>query len=172
MRTMKQNDRELLSIVDEYDSVIGAQPRAKVHAEDLRHRAVHILVFNAQQQLFLQKRSLNKDINPGLWDSSAAGHVDAGESYDICAIRELAEELGIRGQVLQLMFKLDACVATGMEFIQVFRCCYNGEMTLAADEIEDGEWNGIEKVNERIANDDPTLTMAFKLIWSTYQNAS
>jgi len=86
---------ELLSVVDENDCIIDTCPRHIIHATGLRHRAVHILVFNELGQLFLQKRSMKKDLNGGLWDTSAAGHVDADEDYDISAIREVEEELGI-----------------------------------------------------------------------------
>jgi hypothetical protein len=48
----------------------------------VKHRAVHILVFNARGQVFLQKRSLKKDLHPGVWDSSTSGHLDTGEDYD------------------------------------------------------------------------------------------
>ncbi|MGR9054161.1 MAG: NUDIX hydrolase, partial [Gammaproteobacteria bacterium] len=63
--------RELISVVDENDRVIGVSPRNIVHATGQRHRAVHVLVFNDYGRVFLQKRSMAKDINPGLWDTSA-----------------------------------------------------------------------------------------------------
>ncbi|MDH3859471.1 MAG: NUDIX domain-containing protein, partial [Gammaproteobacteria bacterium] len=71
---------ELLDVVDENDNIIAVKTRGEIHAECLMHRAVHILVFNSAGELFLQKRSLSKDEQPGKWDSSAAGHVDSGES--------------------------------------------------------------------------------------------
>ena len=67
--------------------MIGREPRSVVHARGLRHRAVHVLVFNSAGELFLQKRSMTKDNDPGLWDSSCSGHVDAGETYDEAAVR-------------------------------------------------------------------------------------
>ena len=67
---------ELFDVVDEHDRVIGVEPRGVVHARDLRHRAVHLFVFNAAGELFLQKRSAWKDRHPGKWDSSASGHLD------------------------------------------------------------------------------------------------
>ena len=97
---------ELLSVVDENDCIIDTCPRHIIHATGLRHRAVHILVFNEQGQLFLQKRSMKKDLNGGLWDTSAAGHVDAGEDYDVSAVREIEEELGISA---------DTCVGTAVQ---------------------------------------------------------
>ena len=87
---------ELIAFVNSNDQIIGTKSRSEVHSLGLLHRAVHVLVFNDHRQVFLQKRSMRKDENPGLWDTSAAGHVDAGESYAMCAVREILEELGIQ----------------------------------------------------------------------------
>ena len=92
---MPQSD-EFFDVVDGRDTVVGRAARREVHARGLLHRAVHILVFDGAGRVFLQKRSMKKDIAPGLWDSSCSGHVDAGENYDAAAVRELAEELGLR----------------------------------------------------------------------------
>jgi isopentenyldiphosphate isomerase len=54
--------------------VVGQNTRREVHARGLWHRAVHVLVFNARGEVFLQKRSMKKDIAAGKWDSSASGH--------------------------------------------------------------------------------------------------
>ncbi|MGZ5052230.1 MAG: NUDIX hydrolase [Methylobacter sp.] len=161
---------ELLPVVDENDCIIDTCERHIIHASGFRHRAVHILVFNDQGQLFLQKRSMKKDLNGGLWDTSAAGHVDAHEDYDASAVRELEEELGISiVHVLEPLFKLPACEETCMEFIQVYRCIHNGPFILAADEIDDGEWFNVADISERIAAGDPMLTDAFKAIWRQYE---
>ncbi len=160
---------ELLSIVDANDKVIGTRPRNEIHALGLRHRAVHILVFNTHRQLFLQKRADNKDINPGLWDTSAAGHVDAGEDYYDCAIRELKEELDITCTELDTLFKLPATSATGMEFIIVYRCHNNGPFELAPDEIDQGSWYSIAEINRRVDAYDSQLTDSFKTLWQQFR---
>ncbi len=167
------NRQEMLSVVDDHDRIIGTSPRTEIHNRGLRHRAVHILIFNDQQQLFLQKRTMSKDINPGLWDSSAAGHVDAGESYDHCAVREITEELGIPVDTPpELLFKLPACQATGMEFVQVYCWPHNGPFNLASEEIERGEWSSLREINERVSGDDALLTETFKTLWRIYQSRS
>jgi isopentenyldiphosphate isomerase len=160
---------ELLSVVDENDCIIATRPRHIIHATGLRHRAVHILVFNGEGQLFLQKRSMKKDLNGGLWDTSAAGHVDAGEDYDVSAVREIEEELGITEFSLEPLFKLPATAATGMEFTQVYRCIHNGPFNLAADEIDEGDWFSVAEIAERIEADDQRLTEAFKTIWRQFE---
>lgn len=159
---------EYLAVVDDRDRVIDRRPRREIHASGLRHRAVHILLFNEQGRLFLQKRSMKKDLNKGLWDTSAAGHVDDGESYDSCAPRELWEELGVKAE-LSALFKLEATPALGMEFIQVYRCRHNGPFLLASDEIDEGRWLTPNQVCERVDHDDPTLTETFKIIWRQYR---
>lgn len=161
-------NNEYLAVVDDRDIIIGRLPRREIHASGLRHRAVHILVFNDHEQLFLQKRSMKKDLNKGLWDTSAAGHVDDGETYDSCAPRELSEELGITAE-LQPLFKLDATPELGMEFIQVYRCLHNGPFELAEDEIDEGAWLTVPEISERVDRNDTQLTETFKIIWQQYR---
>ena len=155
---------ELLPVVDADDRVIDQRCRREIHALNLRHRAVHVLVFNDVGDLFLQKRSQKKDLNKGLWDTSAAGHVDLGEDYLASAQRELAEELGVSAN-LTAVFKLAASPELGMEFIQVYRCRHNGPFCLAADEIDEGAWLPPAEVNRRVDDNDPQLTATFKVIW-------
>src|SRR5580692_2637126 len=101
---------ELFDIVNARDEIIGRAPRHEVHARGLWHRAVHVLVFNARGEVFLQKRSVLKDTAKGKWDSSSSGHVDTGETYDACAVRELREEIGLTvTQTPRRVFKVDAC---------------------------------------------------------------
>ncbi len=64
---------ETFDVVDEADRVVGRATRAAVHRRGLRHRAAHVFLFDGAGRLYLQRRSLSKDENPGLWDSSAAG---------------------------------------------------------------------------------------------------
>lgn len=161
---------ELLNVVDENDLVIDIQSREYIHAHGLRHRAVHILIFNQQGKLFLQKRSQQKDMNKGLWDTSTAGHVDEGEEYSTCAIRETKEELGIEIKLsLQKLFKLPACRKSCMEFIQVFQGLHDGPFILNPDEIDKGNWFSISDISKRIEENDATLTETFKIIWRQYQ---
>jgi isopentenyldiphosphate isomerase len=169
-REAVSSSHELLDVVDENDEVIGVKSRGEIHADGLMHRAVHILVFNSRGELFLQKRSMNKDEQPGKWDSSAAGHVDSGEDYLACAQREIGEELGIVvDRPLQPLFKLAASPRSGNEHCMVYRYRYDGPMLLQAEEIDDGDWIDPAAMDGRVANDDPALTDAIGLIWKRYR---
>ena len=163
---------ELLDVVDENDRVIAVKTRGEIHAAGLMHRAVHILVFNRRGELFLQKRSLQKDEQPGLWDSSAAGHVDSGEAYLDCAEREIEEELGIvLERPLQPLFKLPASSRTGNEHCMVYRYEFDGQMVLQASEIDEGAWVDPADMDARVGVNDPVLTAAICLIWRRYRQA-
>src|SRR5580692_4029409 len=125
-----QNAGEIFDVVNDRDEVIGQQTRGEVHRLGLKHRATHVLVFNRRGEVFLQKRSMKKDRQPGVWDSSASGHVDSGEDYDSCAARELREEIGLEPPPLQRLFKIAAGAETDREHVWVYRCESDGPFTL------------------------------------------
>ncbi len=163
---MKASAKEIFDVVNDRDEVIGQKPRSEIHLLKLKHRAVHVLVFNSKGELFLQKRSMNKDCFPGAWDSSASGHVETGESYDACAVRELKEELGLAlSQVPERLFKVDASVETGWEFVWIYRCRSDGPFTLHPDEIECGDWFSPAKLNQWLAGRTEVFAGAVPIIW-------
>ena len=157
---------EIFDVVNERDEVIGQKPRSEIHRLNLKHRAVHVLVFNARGELFLQKRSLNKDCFPGAWDSSASGHLDTGESYDACAVRELREELGLElARAPERLFKIAACAETGQEFVWVYRCVAEGPFTLHPEEIERGDWFSPARLHQWLSEQPRVFAGAVPLIW-------
>jgi isopentenyl-diphosphate delta-isomerase type 1 len=160
---------DIFDIVNERDEVIGRKRRSEVHARGLLHRAVHVLVFNSRGEIFLQKRSMKKDRQPGVWDSSCSGHVDSGETYDETTVRELREELGLSlNAPPQKLFKIDACAETDAEFVWVYRCENDGPFRLDPEEIETGGWFTPKRVSEWIAEKPDDFATAFVLIWKRY----
>jgi len=156
---------DIFDIVDDFDNVIGQKPRSEVHAEGLKHRAVHVLVFNDENEIFVQKRSASKDTWPGAWDASCTGHVDTGENYLEAAHRELQEELGWQpSEELEFLFKLNPCEATGQEFIEVYRVKGSGPFRLNLEEIEVGEWMSWSNLLERIEYTPKRFSSAFRVV--------
>ena len=158
---------ELFGVVDEADRVIGEAPRWQVHGDNLLHRAVHILLFNGKGELFLQKRSRLKDRHPGVWDSSAAGHVDAGEDYDQAAHRELEEELGVAAK-LERVVKLPASDRTGQEFIWLYRGEHDGPFRLARSEIEVADFFPPELVSAWLKARPDDFAPGFAECWKAF----
>ena len=163
---MNQSREEIFDVVNDRDEVVGQKTRREVHALCLLHRAVHVLVFNSCGDLFHQKRSMKKDCFPGAWDSSASGHLDTGESYDACAVRELREEIGLQlSAPPRRLFKVDGCPETGHEFVWVYRCEAEGPFTLHADEIESGGWFTPNEITRWMAERPDDFASALLLIW-------
>ena len=113
-------NNERFPVVDQNDRILRYASRSEVHGNNLRHRAVHILIFNPAGEVYLQQRSRWKDRHPLKWDSSAAGHVTRRKAYDETARRELKEELGI-AVPLEKISKLPASECTDQEFIWLYR---------------------------------------------------
>jgi isopentenyl-diphosphate delta-isomerase type 1 len=157
---------EIFDIVNEQDEVIGRLARRMVHREGHKHRAVHVLVFDSGGRIFLQKRSMTKDTFPGAWDSSASGHVDSGEDYDACAVRELREELGLTvSSPPRRLFKIEACAETGQEFVWVYQLKSDGPFALHPEEIERGEWFGRDEVTDWVEKRPQDFAPSFVRIW-------
>lgn len=170
---VQTTDTELLDIVDADDRVTGAATRGEIHARGLMHRSVHVLVFNSAGCVLLQKRSMQKDQFGGMWDSSCAGHVESGHSYEETAPRELHEELGfLPAESLKVLFKMQPCADNGHEFGMVYAINYEGPFTAAEDEIDELRWYTFEQIDEWIKNpadNTESLSGGFVEIWSRYR---
>ena len=160
---------EIFDIVNEHDEVIGQAPRKEVHARGLWHRAIHVLVFNARGEVFLQKRSMLKDTARGKWDSSTSGHVDSGEDYDATAVRELREEIGlVVTQTPERLFKINPCKETGWEFCWIYRDESEGPFILHPEEIETGDWFAPEFVTQWVNEKPEEFASCFVLLWKKF----
>jgi len=132
---------ELLDIVDARGKVVGLAPRSECHGNPLLvHRAVHVLVFDQDGGLYLQKRSASKLIQPGKWDTSVGGHLEPGESYEAAANRETLEELGFTPDHLVHLFSYEIRNNIESENIESYRTVYAGRITLLPEEIDDGKF--------------------------------
>jgi 16S rRNA (adenine1518-N6/adenine1519-N6)-dimethyltransferase len=142
---------EIFDVVDEHDHVLRQASRHEVHKNGWRHRAVHVFVFNHAGDLFLQKRSRWKDKFPSRWDSSAAGHLNAGDDYEPTALREIEEEMGVEIPRVELLAKIEANEMTGWEFVHLYRAEHEGPFRLPPAEIETGAFFPLAVMREWIA---------------------
>ncbi len=163
---------EMFDVVDQQDRVIRQASRHDVHTNHWLHRAVHIFVFNQAGDLFLQKRSRWKDTHPLRWDSSAAGHLNAGDDYEETALREVAEELGVRVEKVELLTKIEAGLMTGWEFVHLFRADHEGPFHLPPAEIETGAFFPIPIIQEWIDRRPGDFATGFIECFRLWRNAA
>jgi 8-oxo-dGTP pyrophosphatase MutT (NUDIX family) len=140
---------EVVVIVDAHNHIIGAAPRREMRAKRLRHRSTYILVFNCEGELYVQKRTLTKDVFPGYYDVAAGGVVLAGETYEQGAARELEEEMGIRGVPLLRLFDFYFEDEHTRLWGCAFSCAYNGAVVLQEEEVESGAFVPVSDILRR-----------------------
>lgn len=138
-----------LEIVNEKGEVIGYAPRSQIHGDpSLIHRVVHVLVFDRKGALLLQKRSKNKDVAPGKWDTSVGGHVEAGENIHASCSREMKEELGITVHETKYLYSYIHRNSYESELVSTFRCIYNGLFSHNENEIEEIKFWDLQEIKD------------------------
>jgi isopentenyldiphosphate isomerase len=108
---------------------------------------VHVLVFNRQGRLLLQKRSLSKLVAPGKWDTSVGGHVDFGEAIEDAVYREIEEELGIRPQSLQVIYEYIHKNNLESEHVSTYKCVHDGDVSYNSQEIDAVKYWEMSRIN-------------------------
>ena len=154
---------EIVTVVDGENRPVAALPRGRVRSENLPHRATFIFVFDRQGRVLVQRRTPIKDLYPGFYDLAAGGVVAAGESYETCAEREAAEELGIRGTPLERRLDFYYEDERIRCFGRVFTCVHEGPFTLQAEEVESVAFRTMEEIAAgRIAPLTPDTRLALE----------
>ena len=131
---------EWFEIVDDDNRIIGMASRNQVHGNpELIHRTSHVVVFNSNGKILLQKRSENKDIQPGKWDTAVGGHLAPGEGFEEAARRETAEELGIDPETVAMVYLFDLKIRNEIESenVRVFAIVHDGPFEAPPEEIDE-----------------------------------
>ncbi|MDR3402425.1 MAG: 16S rRNA (adenine(1518)-N(6)/adenine(1519)-N(6))-dimethyltransferase RsmA [Chthoniobacter sp.] len=162
---------EIFDVVDAEDRVTGQLSRHEVHRQKLLHRAVHIFVFNEHGDLFLQRRSRWKDTHPLRWDSSAAGHVNAGDTYAGTAPREIEEELGVSATVEEIG-ALPPSQATGWEHVRLYRAHHDGPFRLNPAELDGGGFFTLEQIDRWTTARPQDFATGFLECWRLFRTGA
>lgn len=145
--------KEVIDVIDAHGNAIDKKGRDAVHKEGLLHRGVQVLVFNPRGELFVQQRAMGKDTYPGFWEGSLSGHVHSGESLVMAAERELHEELGVFVTPKHLMevaqYGLNEDEERMLVTLYVLRD-YKGKINTQSEEVKQGEFWPLEKVEEEM----------------------
>jgi isopentenyldiphosphate isomerase len=152
---------EYFPLVNSEGVVVGKASRRECHNHSfLLHPVVHLHVFNSKGELYLQKRSMDKDIQPGKWDTSVGGHVDFGETIDDALRREVFEELGITAYEPVFIFRYTFRSEFEYELVNTYRTVYDGELYPNPDEITEGSFWTLDEI--RVNLDHNTFTPNFE----------
>ncbi|MGC9150489.1 MAG: NUDIX hydrolase [Microbacter sp.] len=160
---------ELFPLVDENGLVVGKAKRSECHGgTHWLHPVVHLHVFNKEGDLLLQKRSMNKDIQPGKWDTSVGGHVSFGESVEQALQREVLEEIGIQDYQPHFLQRYVWESSIEKELVNVFYTHYDGHFQFDPVEIDTIRFWKIDDIQQQIGKGlfTPNFEHEFQLIIS------
>ncbi len=156
---------EFFPLVDNEGIIIGKSTRQECHSGTfLLHPVVHLHVFNSKNELYLQKRALNKDIQPGKWDTSVGGHVDYGETINEALQREVSEELGIIEFVPVFLIRYKFVSDKEAELVNSHYTIYDGEIVPDLVEISEGRFWKIEDILSNIGKNIFTPNFEYEFL--------
>ena len=149
---MKDNLAEMFPLVDDEGNIVGAASRGECHnGSKLLHPVVHLHLFNSRGELYLQRRPLWKDIQPGKWDTAVGGHVDLGESVEMALRREVREELGITDFTPEVLTHYVFESATERELVFVHRTTYDGPVS-PSEELDGGRFWSLDEIRQQLGS--------------------
>jgi isopentenyldiphosphate isomerase/intracellular septation protein A len=155
IKAYRLRNEEWFPIVNEEGIVTGSAPRSVCHdgKSKLLHPVVHLHIFNKEGKIFLQKRSANKDIQPGKWDTSVGGHVSPGESVENALHREALEEVGLRDLQVQFIHKYLWESSRERELVFSFLTVTDKIPVINRDEIDEGKFWSVDEIAGNIGKE-------------------
>ncbi len=162
LQALKYKKEEWLPLVDDKGKVIGKAPRSVVHNnKDLLHPVVHLHLINRKREIYLQKRSASKTVQPGKWDIAVGGHVGINEDIETALKREAEEELGLRNfdtvPLGHYIWKGD----NESELVFFLYTKYEGEIKINTGEIDEGRFWKSSEIKSQLGSG--TFTPAFEI---------
>lgn len=151
IKKKKRMSEEWVPLVDEKGKIIGQAPRSEVHKnKDLLHPVVHLHVINKKGDVYLQKRPMTKDTQPGKWDTAVGGHVSINETIEQALTREAKEEIGIdltnANPFVQYVWKSDVESELVFSFITI----NYGPLFPDKKEVEEGKFWIVKEIKQNI----------------------
>lgn len=147
----RQTGVEWFPIVEPSGLVVGRSSRQYCHsgAKPL-HPVIHIHIIDRMSRIYLQKRSMRKDIQPGKWDTAVGGHVSYGEAIIEAVYREASEELGLTdfNPIYVETYEFESPVER--EMVNVFAAVGSFELHPDLDEVDEGRWWDLSEVDASI----------------------
>ena len=142
---------EWFPVVDATGLVLGKATRRECHNGSKKlHPVIHLHVFNEAGDLYSQKRSETKDIQPGKWDTAVGGHVDYGEAVEAALLREAREELGITGFIPEFITRYVFESEIEKELVHTYKTVYNGVFTPDAGELDEGRFWSLAEIKANL----------------------
>jgi isopentenyl-diphosphate delta-isomerase len=165
---------EEVILVDKNDKALGKMEKMEAHLKGVLHRAFSVFIFNSDNKLVLQQRSLTKYHSPGLWTNTCCSHPRYGETIESAVHRRLREEMGFDCDVeRKLQFVYKAQVGNGLtehELDHVFFGFTNIQPVINAEEVHDWKYMSMEAISADMKANPEVYTVWFRIIFEEVMN--
>lgn len=165
--TERASASEWFPVVEPSGLVVGRSTRNYCHsgAKPL-HPVIHIHIIDRYCRIYLQKRSMRKDIQPGKWDTAVGGHVSYGEGILEAVFREASEELGLYefNPIYLETYMFESEVEK--EMVNIFAAVGSYELSPDLDEVDEGRWWTLEDIDSNLGKGvfTPNFESEFRMI--------
>lgn len=158
-------NEEWLPLVDEEGRIVGKAPRSQCHrGEKLLHPVVHLHVLNKNKALFLQKRPMDKLVQPGKWDTSVGGHISFSEKLEESLKREAWEEIGLKDFSARLIKSYRWETELEAELVYLFVTYDFKNINIHSDEVEEGRFWTKNQIDKNLGKGIFTPNFEFEYI--------
>lgn len=165
-------DKEKVVLVDLEDRQIGTMEKIEAHAKAVLHRAFSVFVLNANQELLLQQRALDKYHSPGLWTNTCCSHQREGETSLEAGDRRMMEEMGITVPLKELFtFIYKATFDNGLtehELDHVMVGYGEQDPMVNPDEVAAFKWMSLEAIEKDLIENPKNYTVWFAIIFDRF----
>lgn len=158
---------EWFPVVEPSGLVVGRSTRQYCHGGSKPlHPVIHIHIIDRFSRVYLQKRSMNKDIQPGKWDTAVGGHITYGEGVLEAVYREASEELGFTefNPIWLETYQFESEVEK--ELVNVFAVVGTYDLHPDLDEVDEGRWWELKDIDESLGKGvfTPNFESEFRMI--------
>ena len=183
--------KEMCLVVDENDKVIDSVSKIDCHrGKGIRHRAFSVLIFDSEDRLLMQQRSIEKITFPGIWANSCCSHPldvenengDEIEGVIHASKRKMFQELGIPEEISSSWdynhigrFEYscrwdDEWIEHEIDHVLIVRA--SPELSINENEIMDTRWLTHEEINQMLEGENEwknsIIAPWFRMIWKHY----
>lgn len=158
--------KEIVDQVDEKDNVIGQVTRKEMREKNLWHRGTGVVIFNSKGEILIHKRTMTKDAFQGYYDSFFGGVLEAGETYEENATRELEEEAGLKDVEMEFVFKYAYDSENTKVHVHIFKVISDGPFKFQEEEVEFAKFVSKEELMDMIKKEKfiPDGLMAIRIV--------
>lgn len=158
--------------INDQNEIIGETTITEAKQNGWPRRIARVFIFDEAGNMLLQKRNANAPAFPGLWDQSAGGHIDVGESGIVAATREMQEEIGVDTKLTTVVEGYKPEDFPEHVFNYVYRGVISAETVIVPDpdEVSEVRWLSVQEFEVWLKEEPELFVPPFIHTWKIFRD--